>query len=243
MGHIPLNDEEADFVEGVGIDAAWLDNHAATSVVQTRLRRVCWVSGAVIGICLIVTGVSVYKTDKFHALLHHERLELAKAEIRRDILAEQLKPVGLEALLVGVLAQVNPGRLDERGRNHIAVAMRKGDIGLAEYWEGRGVSWNQPVWYGRQVDGKWTQVFDTEGEPQVGVSPIMIAARRGHYQVIRYMLNPVRRDKIDWGFSCYGGQTLADILNEIIILNPDNKQLPAILSEVERVIKISGGVR
>lgn len=248
--HLPLQLSREDYnqivdkANSMGLPPEQILGHLAPQeeVPRSPQNTLAFISSAAVIIVLSAGWIiSAVNSAKFHTLLHHKGIELAKMKVERDALAEQLEPVGLEALLVGVLAQVNPARLDDRGRNHIAVAMRKGDIALAEYWEGRGVSWNQPVWYGKQVDGTWTQAFDAEGEPQVGVSPIMIAARRGHFQVIRYMLNPVRRDKIDWGFSCHGGQTLADILNEHIILYPNNKQLPVILSQVEIAIEVSGG--
>ena len=202
------------------------------------LRRLAWMCGAVLTLMTITTGVAAYKWTHLHSLAHTQRVELAALETERDALAAQLRPVGVEATLAAVLAQVSPARLDGRGRNHIAVAMGRGDIGLAEYWEGRGVSWNQPIWFAARVDGIWKTILDAEGDYQSGFSPLMIAARRGHFQVIRYMLHPDRRDKIDWGYTKLGGQSLASILSEQIILYPDNKQLRTILANVEEAVAL-----
>jgi len=236
MSEIELDEKAAHALSVAEIDESWIELHTDNLRAGDRLRRVCWASATVIGLCIIATGVSIYKTDKLQTWNNLKAIKITALELERAALAEQLRPVGVDVILVGVLNQVDPARLDGRGRNHIAVAMRKGDIGLAEYWEGRGVSWNQPAWFGRQDGGEWVQSFDDDGGSRVGVSPLMIAARRGHYQVIRYMLHPDRRDKIDWGFTRYGGQSIAGVLSEHIILYPQNLQLPLILANVEAAV-------
>ena len=138
-----------------------------------------------------------------------------------------LIPKNIDALAV-LNDKADPKALDMAGRNLIAIACYKGNLDQALFGEKRGTDWNQPRWRGKfyKENGK------TKFEREAGFdrSPIQIAAIKYNYDIIKYMMHPLRRAKIDWNYDGGGRETLRQILERQ--KRVAGERAPALLDEL-----------
>ena len=138
-----------------------------------------------------------------------------------------LIPKNIDALAV-LNDKADPQSLDVAGRNLIAIACYKGNLDQALFWEKRGTDWNQPRWRGRFYEENGKTKF--EREAGFARSPIQIAATKYNYDIIKYMMHPLRRAKIDWNYDGGGRETLRQILERQ--KRVAGERAPALLDEL-----------
>tara|TARA_B110000438_G_scaffold62609_3_gene63102 strand:+ start:6595 stop:7290 length:696 start_codon:yes stop_codon:yes gene_type:complete len=181
----------------------------------------------------LVLGVLLFASITYN-LKQNRSAWVANTDLRGKINAADetiannyLIPKNIDALAV-LNDKADPKALDMAGRNLIAIACYKGNLDQALFWEKRGTDWNQPRWRGKfyKENGK------TKFEREAGFdrSPIQIAAIKYNYDIIKYMMHPLRRAKIDWNYDGGGRETLRQILERQ--KRVAGERAPALLDEL-----------
>jgi len=197
--HLPVRMSEEDRnkivnkAEKMGLPADQLLGHIAPEEVAgvNYLNKIAMIAAAVV---IFVIGTGWFAT-------------FTKLKALTTVRVEE-ESTGLKQVTAGVFAKTSPHLRDEAGRSWIGLACQHGDLAEVKRWLSRGTDPNQPRHSGKWINGVFTR---SEDESCTGPSPLIVAARLGHFHIIEYFLDReiVHGTKmIDWNYQTMSVRSL-----------------------------------